>query len=570
MTTKIKNCISLEENFSISENSDLENFTNEQKSLAVDKVLRILHQTKTHLEITLASKELIKNLSWAIQKIETNSLYMSSLEEIEENEDVDNNEKTEFLENFQDFSFVNNIYKFNRERVISKTAHNADLNHLKLMRDNLKMRKLEKIDHQFEEEDEEMENFSLKKKSGLVLKEKKSDLFANGKVECLFGNDVLLINEGVEERKYMTITDEDVINYEIKDENSNINDCNILSQKVKIYETNYNMNNIVSKYFNIFNFEAIFGREKSFVLIGKELFRSMDLMNIIDNTKLDSFLCELRNNYISSNEYHNERHGADVGQTTSTILKESEVIEISFLQDIDILSIIVSAIGHDVGHPGMNNNFQINFRTEVAMTYHDKSVLENYHIYLLFKIIRKPEFNIINSFSKEDYSIFRKRVIEAIIATDMFYHGKVVSSLKNKLFNYKESKKLNENEMLINPENKTFFDDQQEIINIIIHAADISHNTKPFQISSKWTEFLTNEFHSQGDKERSLELPISFLCDRTTSNVPKSQIGFINFVIIPTFDVLAEAFSSLSYLVNNSKINLQKWEEKLKEIEKVE
>ena len=126
---------------------------------------------------------------------------------------------------------------------------------------------------------------------------------------------------------------------------------------------------------------------------------------------------------------------------------------------------------------------------------------------------------------------------------------------------------MNEDEMLINPSSKTFFDDQQEIINLLIHGADISHNTKPFKMSEKWTEFLTEEFHFQGDKEKSLGLPISFLCDRTTSNVPKSQIGFINFVITPTFKVLTEAFPSLTYLVNNAKDNLAQWEKMLKESE---
>ncbi len=327
------------------------------------------------------------------------------------------------------------------------------------------------------------------------------------------------------------------------------------------------MNTIVSRTFNIYKFESIFGREKSFILIGKEIFRSLDVINMIDTTKLDMFLIELRNNYISSNPYHNERHGADVGQTTATILKESEIISFCFLYDLDILSVLISAIAHDVGHPGMNNNFQINSRSEVALTYHDKSVLENLHIFLLFKILKKPECNIINELKKEDYNIFRKRVIEAILATDMFFHSKLVSSLNNRLFTYKENLKTNPDELLINPNSKTLFDDQQEVINLLIHAADISHNTKPFKISEKWTYFLTEEFHLQGDKEKSLNLPISFLCDRNTSNVPKSQVGFINFAIAPTFEILAAVFPSMKYLVDNARENVATWERMHKENE---
>ena len=39
---------------------------------------------------------------------------------------------------------------------------------------------------------------------------------------------------------------------------------------------------------------------------------------------------------------------------------------------------------HDVKHPGYNNDFMIKKDTEIALTYNDKSVLENYHISTAF------------------------------------------------------------------------------------------------------------------------------------------------------------------------------------------
>merc|ERR1711997_225446 len=46
---------------------------------------------------------------------------------------------------------------------------------------------------------------------------------------------------------------------------------------------------------------------------------------------------------------------------------------------------------------------------------------------------------------------------------------------------------------------------------------------------------LMNEFFNQGDKERDLNIPISFLCDRFKVNIHSGQVGFINFVIRPWF-----------------------------------
>ena len=46
---------------------------------------------------------------------------------------------------------------------------------------------------------------------------------------------------------------------------------------------------------------------------------------------------------------------------------------------LDLLSILIASLGHDIGHPGLTNNFQINSLSEMALTYNDISCLENYH-----------------------------------------------------------------------------------------------------------------------------------------------------------------------------------------------
>ena len=106
----------------------------------------------------------------------------------------------------------------------------------------------------------------------------------------------------------------------------------------------------------------------------------------------------------------------------------------------------------------------------------------------------------------------------------------------------------------------TRFEEQQSLFDFMIHAADLAHNTKLFNISLKWVELLSEEFLLQGDKEKSLKLPVSFLCDRESYNVPKSQVGFIKGFIIPTFDCLVNVFPSLKYTLDNAKTNLNRWQ----------
>lgn len=75
---------------------------------------------------------------------------------------------------------------------------------------------------------------------------------------------------------------------------------------------------------------------------------------------------------------------------------------------------------------------------------------------------------------------------------------------------------------------------------LIVHACDISHASKPWELHSRWTEGVLEEFFRQGDLESSMGLPYSPLCDRHTVHVAESQIGFIDFIVEPTMLVCSE------------------------------
>ena len=142
-------------------------------------------------------------------------------------------------------------------------------------------------------------------------------------------------------------------------------------------------------------------------------------------------------------------------------------------------------------------------------------------------------------------------MISEILATDMANHNKVVSLVQE--HSPINEEKIDENFVYLSGDDKTKFDEQQYLLDYFIHAADLGHNTKKFEFSIQWVELLTNEFWLQGDKERKLNLPISFLCDRINVDIPTSQVGFIGGIILPTFGYLIKMFPSLNYTVENAK-----------------
>ncbi len=240
-----------------------------------------------------------------------------------------------------------------------------------------------------------------------------------------------------------------------------------------------------------------------------------------------------------------------------------------------MLAFLVSALAHDVRHPGLTNAYHINSKSDIALRYNDISVLENFHISETYKILQNPKFNIFQDYGKEESNILRKRIIQCILATDMSCHTKLCANMKLKLTNNKVELGKNMDQLvkkLDNPASK--FDAKQEILSLTLHAADLGHNTKKFNITKTWAYMLIDEFWAQGDLEKNEKLPVSFLCDRHSANVEKSQVGFIREIIIPCFQLLENIFPGTGYLVLTAKENMEGWnrldqEKENKEIKKV-
>ena len=63
-------------------------------------------------------------------------------------------------------------------------------------------------------------------------------------------------------------------------------------------------------------------------------------------------------------------------------------------------------------------------------------------------------------------------------------------------------------------------------VQMALKCADISNQTRLWDLCQNWSLRIMEEFFRQGDAERDLHLPISFLCDRHSVCVPDSQKGW--------------------------------------------
>ena len=64
-----------------------------------------------------------------------------------------------------------------------------------------------------------------------------------------------------------------------------------------------------------------------------------------------------------------------------------------------------------------------------------------------------------------------------------------------------------------------------QVLQNMLHCADLSNPTKPLEIYRAWNERVMNEFFLQGDREAREGLEISPMCDRHKASIEKSQVS---------------------------------------------
>ncbi|TNM89720.1 hypothetical protein fugu_003954 [Takifugu bimaculatus] len=200
--------------------------------------------------------------------------------------------------------------------------------------------------------------------------------------------------------------------------------------------------------------------------------------------------------------------------------------------DLEILSAIFASAIHDVDHPGVSNQFLINTNSELALMYNDSSVLENHHLAVGFKLLQEENCDIFQNLTKKQRQLLRKMVIDIVLATDMSKHMNLLADLKTMV----ETKKVTSSGVLLLDN----YSDRIQVLQNMVHCADLSNPTKPLQLYRQWTDRIMEEFFSQGDRERERGMEISPMCDKHNASVEKNQVGFIDYIVHPLWETWAD------------------------------
>ncbi|KAK9731191.1 3prime5prime-cyclic nucleotide phosphodiesterase [Popillia japonica] len=284
----------------------------------------------------------------------------------------------------------------------------------------------------------------------------------------------------------------------------------------------------VKQWLRMPTFDSRQWEDEELLLLLQQMYLDYDFCSkfAIDINVLRNFLYEAYKNY-NDVPFHNFRHCFCVAQMMYAITWAVDLP--SKIGDLEVLILLTSSICHDLDHPGYNNIYQINAKTELAIRYNDISPLENHHCSVAFRILENEDCNIFKSFTNEDFKTVREGMIRSILATDMARHNEILSQFREMIPEFDYSNKAHVNLLCM----------------VLIKVSDISNEARPMEVAEPWLDRLLQEFFKQSDAEKLEGLPVTPFMDREKITKPSSQVSFIGFVLLPLFEALGDLLTEL-------------------------
>jgi len=314
----------------------------------------------------------------------------------------------------------------------------------------------------------------------------------------------------------------------------------------------YKLQQLLSRFdlwdFDIFEL-GILSYGQPLLYLGYKIFSYYNLLQRcqVKEKTLVNFLYRVEKAYNKyENPYHNSLHATDVSQSCLALLKLAQIGVC--INVMDLMLIVISAICHDIGHPGVTNVF---LGKELGENYTSAALLENFHCTAAIAVLSVPSLDIFKHTVKGKVGQYKMRqnMVNLILATDLGTHGQFMKQAGKMMLNkdfacfnegppYKKNNcplslslmdATNEDEIFIN-----LF-----IMKLILKCADICNASRKSQIYFKWAKNIQNEFYRQGELERKNGFTISMYMDQSKPHERHlCQIGFINKIVAPLYELL--------------------------------
>nr|CAG8434064.1 15152_t:CDS:2 [Entrophospora candida] len=264
----------------------------------------------------------------------------------------------------------------------------------------------------------------------------------------------------------------------------------------------------------------------------------------IQESEMLDFIIDVEKGYFTT-DYHSFYHAVDVVAVLYYMLNDLGAAK--YLTPLDSICLMIAGLCHDVGHPGLNNVYQVNARTPLALKYKNESVLENYSCTLTMELLSKHKlFQMDNNSSSSG------------IGSRCCY-----SSSSSTFTSPESSPTSTTSPSRLFPTTPTLLDKDRRLIllKVLLHAADLSNTVRPWEISKCWSDCVVEEFFKQGDLEKLKNLPVSPNMDREQTHQSQISLGFGDYVVKPYFEAFALFLNQAKIFLDTLAENRVCWDE---------
>eukprot|EP00526_Cylindrotheca_closterium_P003678 CAMPEP_0113651902 /NCGR_PEP_ID=MMETSP0017_2-20120614/27686_1 /TAXON_ID=2856 /ORGANISM="Cylindrotheca closterium" /LENGTH=1286 /DNA_ID=CAMNT_0000564645 /DNA_START=247 /DNA_END=4110 /DNA_ORIENTATION=- /assembly_acc=CAM_ASM_000147 len=293
-----------------------------------------------------------------------------------------------------------------------------------------------------------------------------------------------------------------------------------------------------------------------------------------ENYMLPKFVIDELRSYVSTlagmyleNPFHNFEHASHVTMSVVKLLSRIVAPNIQIEEDdieaalhdktygitsdpLTQFAVVLSALVHDVDHPGVPNSQLTKEGTRLAELYRDKSVAEQNSVDLAWTLLMEGNFKNLRKtiyHTEDEFQRFRALLVNTVLATDIM--DKELGSLRKDRWNKAFNEEVVEDQMTAVNRKATI------VIEHIIQASDIAHTMQHWHIYRKWNSRLFEEMYKAYTEGRAEKNPAQTWYE--------GEIGFFDFYIIPLAKKLKDCgvfgVSSDEYL-NYAMQNRREWE----------
>lgn len=278
------------------------------------------------------------------------------------------------------------------------------------------------------------------------------------------------------------------------------------------------------------------------VLVAHHLFlRNLECRDY--EKELLSYIYAISKNY-RANSFHNFTHAVTVLHCSSILLND---LGSNLISPMNKFGLMLSALVHDVNHPGHTNGFENITRSRLSILYEGKSVLERHHIAVSFFLMESPHSYLAGAFDRSVLLELKCLMKKCILATDMAQHTALVQAVDSKIsigIDYSSR------------------DDQHLLCTLFVHAADLFNPVRPFKLAKIWATRISDEFNLQAKKETELGFPLqAHMVTNSDFGLAKNELFFSSTFVLPMWINLSTLYPEFKKYKELCLQNLKEWED---------